>query len=52
MLSSLLIAAGLRSLAKVLKEDKPSRAKAITIALLIFLLLTVISALLWAVGAI
>lgn len=52
VLSGLLVGLGFKALAKVLKNKEPSRAKALTIALLIGLLIIAVTALLWAVGLI
>jgi hypothetical protein len=52
VISGLLVGLGFRALAQVLKDKKPSRGKALLIALLICVLLTAASAFLWAVGLI
>ena len=52
VLAGLLVGMGFKSLATVLKNAKPSREKALLIALLIGVLSIAISALLWAFGLI
>ena len=52
VLSALLVGLGFKELAKVLKQEKPGRAKALVVALLIGLLIIAVTALLWAVGLI